>query len=96
MIANTIVGAAALLLAVPVTLATPVIKPPCEEYKPFNAIGCYRDGNPRALPLQSNVDATTLTVEKCTASCKGMKTSLTLSNPTQTLALYQTSHLPDD
>ncbi|KAG6053059.1 hypothetical protein E4U17_005071 [Claviceps sp. LM77 group G4] len=47
--------------------------PPCTEtFKPFGYSGCFqegRDGN--ALIFRSSLDAGNMTVEKCTAECKG-------------------------
>ncbi|CAI6333534.1 unnamed protein product [Periconia digitata] len=53
--------------------ATPEDKPPCpqDSYTPYVPFGCYEDNNPgRALPFGANLDYGSLTVEKCTASCK--------------------------
>ena len=50
-------------------------QPSCIDYTPFVYAGCFIDpGNPRALLYSSDLDRTTMTVEKCVAFCKGMPT----------------------
>ena len=49
-------------------------QPPCSyPYTPFNYVGCYIDPSipNRALDFATHLDFQNMTVEKCTASCKG-------------------------
>ena len=49
-------------------------QPPCSyPFTPFNYGGCYVDPSipNRALDFATNMDFQNMTVEKCTASCKG-------------------------
>lgn len=55
-----------------VVLATNIELPPCaDKFKPFEYVGCFNDGNPPALIFRSGQDQSQMTVEKCTAVCKG-------------------------
>ncbi|KAG6278628.1 hypothetical protein E4U47_005141 [Claviceps purpurea] len=47
--------------------------PPCTEpFKPFGYSGCFQEGRGgNALIFRSSLDAGNMTVEKCTAECKG-------------------------
>jgi len=52
-------------------------QPSCTDYTPFVYAGCFVDtGSPRALLYSSDLDRTTMTVEKCVAFCKGMSSVL--------------------
>lgn len=47
--------------------------PSCAEYTPFVYSGCYNDaGSPATQMYTTGLDASNMTVEKCTAFCKGM------------------------
>ncbi|KAK4106791.1 WSC-domain-containing protein [Parathielavia hyrcaniae] len=47
--------------------------PPClDPFQPFVYSGCFQDtGSPQILPYRSSAPSDTMTVEKCTAECKG-------------------------
>lgn len=55
-----------------VVLATNVELPPCaDQFKPFESVGCFSDANPPALVMRSKAGQGDMTVEKCSAICKG-------------------------
>lgn len=72
---RSIVVAAALSL-VQFTQAWNVELPPClDEFKPFVKTGCFKEGGsgkPNALIYRSSLPASSMTVSKCLAECKGM------------------------
>ena len=52
-------------------------QPSCTDFTPFVYAGCFIDpSSPRALLYSSDLDRTTMTVEKCVAFCKGTLSSL--------------------
>ncbi|KAJ3493019.1 hypothetical protein NLG97_g5002 [Lecanicillium saksenae] len=68
---RSVVAAAAALSLATFTTATNYELPPCtDKFTPFASKGCYTNGD-TALVMRSRVDGKDMTVEKCTAVCKG-------------------------
>ena len=70
-IQRSIVAVATALSLVSFTQATNYEYPPCtDKYTPFTSDGCYTNAD-NALILRSSAPSQGMTVEKCTAICKG-------------------------
>lgn len=55
-----------------VVQATNTELPPCvDKFEPFKPAGCFSEAEPPALIFRSAQDQSDMTVEKCTAICKG-------------------------
>ena len=61
-----------------ITFATPGVHawyknlPKCvDSYTPFTHLGCYDNAQPGALLERMDMDANNMTIEACTATCKG-------------------------
>ncbi|KAJ2971995.1 hypothetical protein NQ176_g7411 [Zarea fungicola] len=68
---RSLVAVAAALSLATFTTANNYELPPCtDKYTPFTSKGCYNNGD-TALIMRSTVNSNTMTVEKCTAVCKG-------------------------
>lgn len=77
------------LALIPLSRATNVELPPClEDFKPFVSSGCFQKGYDPALIFRSGLDQHNMTVEKCTAVCKGA------SSPTLTFTLGESHSWP--
>lgn len=73
MAAPTLLRTLAVALTMGSALATQIPRPPClVPYEPFEYTGCFKDiGSPPALEWRSLLDQNAMTIEICTAYCKG-------------------------
>lgn len=73
-----------------------VQKPPCTTpFRPFTYVGCFADNvnDQRSLPFHVTFpDPNNVTVETCTAYCKGLSPSRRLFTRLQIIELTQASH----
>jgi hypothetical protein len=66
-------AAAAVVAFAPLTMATGT-RPPledCPSYTPYQYKGCYADTTPQAFIYRSLSNQYDMTIEDCTAECKG-------------------------
>lgn len=78
---RSMLAAAAALSLVSFTQATNYEYPPCtDKYTPFTDKGCFSNAD-SALIMRSKAPAQGMTVEKCTAICKGLFDSTFTNRP---------------
>jgi hypothetical protein len=59
--------------------ATNTELPPCvDKFEPYKSVGCFSEADPSALIFRSSEDQNDMTVEKCTAICKGTACTITM------------------